>query len=224
MSNVKYRSGDYTAARPVGGLRNESPLLPELNDVLIFHQDYQQRTDLFVALPYNSMNPDLITPAYLFDESPREDIGGNVSKWTRSWARIPTSYGKAGGVYPFTIPPFDGTPGRPAKKLPMAMEIWRDFFLCGNSGVYSSWQQIPITKAFAPYYVNTDDPTDNNAILAWTHGSFDGALADDGTTWPTLSQYRGWINSGARLQVEDDKVSNWRGGIYMRERFTVLAQ
>ncbi|MDE2103927.1 MAG: hypothetical protein KGL39_42215 [Patescibacteria group bacterium] len=224
MSNIKYRSGDFTVATAVGQLRNESPLLPELNDVLIFQQDFMQRGDLFVALPYNTINPNLVDPAYLFDESPRQDMGGNVVKWTRSWARIPTSYGKAGGIYPFVIPAFEGTPGRPAKKLPMAMEVWRDFFLCGNWGVYGSWQDIPIQKAFSPYYVDPADPTNKTNLLSWTHGSFENALANDGTTWPTISQYVGWINSGVRIQVEDDKVTNWRGGIYMRERFTVLAQ
>lgn len=223
-NNVKYRSGDFTVATPVGGLRNESPLLPELNDVLIFHQDYMQRTDLFAALPYNSVNPSLLNPAYLFDESPREDIGGNVSKWTRSWVRIPDSYGKAGGIYPYTFPAFDGDPGRNARKSPVAMEILRDFFLCGNGGVYASWQNIPITRAFAPYRINPDDATDKTGILSFVPGQADDALSDDGTTWPTLTTYRGWIISGQTLIVEDDKVTNFRGGVYMRERFTILAQ
>ena len=43
MSHIKYRSGDFTVATPCSGLRNESPLLPELNDVLVFHQDFVQR-------------------------------------------------------------------------------------------------------------------------------------------------------------------------------------
>src|ERR1035437_607094 len=193
MSNIKYRSCDFTQATPVGGLRNESPLLPELNDVLIFHQDQMIRTDLFYALPYNSLNPNLFDAAYLFDESPREDIGGNISKWTRSWARIPSSYGKSGGIYPYVFPAFDGTPGRNARRSPVAMEIWRDFFLCGNSGAFSSWQQIPIQRAFAPYRVNTEPGMsgDQTNLLAFVPGQSDDPLADDGSTWPTLSQYRG---------------------------------
>ena len=224
MSNVKYRSGDFTVDMPVGLLRNESPLLPELNDVLIFHQDFMQRADCFTALPYNSIYPGLLNPAYLFDESPREDIGGNIFKWTRSWVRVPSSYGKAGGVYPYTFPAFDGTPGRNARKVSVAMEITRDFFLCGRSGVYGSWQDIPITRAFIPYRVNEDDPTDQTNILAFVHGQQDDALADDGSTWPTLSQYKSLISTNQRLIVEDDKVTNFRGGVYMRERMTILAQ
>ena len=224
MSNVKYRSGDFTVDMPVGLLRNESPLLPELNDVLIFHQDFMQRADCFTALPYNSIYPGLLNPAYLFDESPREDIGGNIFKWTRSWVRVPSSYGKAGGVYPYTFPAFDGTPGRNARKVSVAMEITRDFFLCGRSGVYGSWQDIPITRAFIPYRVNEDDPTDQTAVLAFTAGQQDDALTDDGDTWPTLTQYRNLIKSQVRIVVEDDKVTNFRGGVYMRERMTILAQ
>jgi len=48
-NNIKYMSGDFTAATAVGALRNESPLLPELNDVLIFKQDYMQFISDFVA-------------------------------------------------------------------------------------------------------------------------------------------------------------------------------
>jgi hypothetical protein len=216
MSHVKYRSGSFTLATPVSALRNESPLLPELNDILIFHQDFMQLGQNFVAQDYNTPNPDLVTPAYLFDESPREDIGGGVVKWTRSWVRIPSSYGKAGGVYPYIFPGF--ADGRNPFQMPVAMQITRDFFLCGNFGMFASWQNIPIIKAFQIY--KDGDPTQ---ILTPQIGDSSNYILDD-TTTPTLADYQAMIAAGTPLQVEDSKVTNFRGGVYMRERFTVIAQ
>lgn len=219
MSNIKYRSGNWAVATPVGAIRNESPLLPELNDVLIFHQDFVQLTNSFVRLDYNSINPDLIGPAaYLFNESPREDYGGNCVKWTRSWARIPISYGKAGGTYPYPFPAFDDdTDFRVELRKPVAMEILRDFFLCGTGGVFPSWQQIPIIKGFQIFDLAV------NAFIECTKGVRDPSGGDPGTS-PSLSQYEAMVSAGTFIDAEDSKVTNWRGGIYMRERYQVVAR
>lgn len=223
-NNVKYVSGDWTVAKAMGILRNESPLLPELNDVLIFHQDYVQRLDYFAALDYNTPNPDLLGPtAYLFNESERQDFGGNRVRWTRSWVRIPNSYGKAGGSYPYAFPGFDsgaavGSRDSGVRKL-VAMEILRDFFLCGNFGTFTSWENIPIIQAFQPYDIQAD-PTD---ISAFTDTLRDPSGSDAGTS-PSLSEYKAMIAAGAVIDVQDSKVTNFRGGVYMRERFTVKAR
>jgi hypothetical protein len=217
-NNVKYRSGDWAVATPIGIIRNESPLLPELNSVLIFHQDYVQLLNNFVALDYNTINLDIGGDfAYLVNESERLDFGGNSVRWTRSWARIPQSYGKAGGTYPYPFPGFDG--GRDVVRKPVAMEILRDFFLCGAGGAFSTWQDIPIIKAFQPYDIQPD-PAD---ISAFTDTLRDAAGSDPGTS-PSLAGYRAMIAGNEFIDVEDSKVTNWRGGIYMRERYTVRAQ
>jgi len=222
MSNVKYRSGDWTVAKPIGILRNESPLLPELNDVLVFHQDYVQLGNYFQALDYNSINPDLAgPPAYLFNESERSDFGGNVVRWTRSWVRIPNNYGKAGGTYPFEFPGYvSGSNIRLPFKKPVAMEVLRDFFLCGNFGAYPTWQDIPIIRGWGPYNI-LPDPTDTSFDSANTLR--DPSPGDLGTS-PSLSDYRAMIAAGAVIDVQDSKVTNFRGGVYMRERYTVVAQ
>jgi hypothetical protein len=224
MSNIKYFSGDFTVAMPVGILRNESPLLPELNDVLIFHQDYVQLLSSWGAQDYNTLNPDLLgAPAYLFNESEREDFGGGVVRWTRSWARVPSSYGKAGGTYPYPFPGFDSpstSASRDVIKKPVAMEILRDFFLCGLGGVFDSWQEIPIIPAFQPYEIQAD-PAD---ITCFTDTLRDPDGAGDLGTFPSISQYKARVAADEILDVEDSKVTNFRGGIYMRERYTVRAQ
>lgn len=223
MSNVKYRSGDWTVAQPIGGLRHESPLLPELNDVLIFHQDFVQLGAYWVAQDYNTPHPTLFPLAFLFDESPREDYGGNAVRWTRSWVRVPNSYGKAGRTYPFPFPGFDSPIARASRevfKFPVAIEILRDFFLCGNGGTFTTWQDIPIIRGFRPYDIQPD-PTDISVTVD-TLRDPDGS-GDLGTS-PSLSEYKALIAAGGVIDVEDSAVVNFRGGVYMRERYTVKAQ
>lgn len=231
MSNIKYRSGNFTVATPVGILRNESPLLPELNDVLVFHQDFVQLAANFVRLDYNTPNPDLLgDTAYLFNESPREDYGGNCVKWTRSWSRIPISYGKAGGTYPYPFPAFSTSvqnTSREVLEIAVAMEILRDFFLCGEFGALTSWQEIPIIPAFRPYLIQADGDT---TITSTDTDSRGFLLSDPNPSIPTLgtspsiADYKAMIAAGTIIDVQDSKVTNFRGGIYMRERYTVKAR
>ena len=225
MSNVKYRSGDWTVAKPIGILRDESPLQPELKDVLVFHQDYVQLLAYWQKLDYNSINPELAgDPAYLFNESEREDYGGLCVRWTRSWVRIPQSYGKAGGTCPYAFPGFDAATDfgsrEPGQKKLVALEILRDFFLCGNFGAFASWQDIPVIPQFQPYDIDTADLTD---ISAFVDTLRDASGSDPGTS-PSLSEYKAMIANGGIIDVQDSKVTNFRGGVYMRERFTVKAQ
>jgi hypothetical protein len=224
MSHIKYRSGNWQVATPIGGLRHESPLLPELNDVLIYHQDFVQLNDFWVAQDYNTQHPTLFPIAYLFNESPREDYGGNAVRWTQSWVRIPNSYGKAGGTYPVPFPGFDSLVARASRaafKFPVAIEILRDFFLCGVGGAYPTWQDIPIIKGFRPYEINDLDPTDTSATTD-TLSDPDPSSGDPGTS-PSITAYKGLIAAGSIIDVEDSKVINFRGGVYMRERYTVKA-
>jgi len=221
--NIRYRSGDWTIAKPIGILRNESPLLPELNEVLVFHQDYVQLQSTWLPLDYNSINPDLLgPPAYLFNESERQDFTGNCFRWTRSWVRIPSSYGKAGGTYPFEFPGFV-TPNNirlPFRK-PVAMEVLREFFLCGVGAVFASWQEIPIIQGFRPYNIN---PLDLNDFTLDSGNTLRDPSAGDPGTSPSLSEYKAMIAAGTAIDVQDSKVTNFRGGVYMRERYTVKAQ
>ena len=102
----------------------------------------------------------------------------------------------------------------------MALQILRDFFLCGNFGTFTSWQDIPIIRGFRPYDLQ-DDPAD---ISQDSGNSLRDPSGSDLGTSPSLSDYKALIASGGFIDVEDSKVVNWRGGIYMRERYLVRAQ
>lgn len=207
-NNIAYRSGDFTQAIPVGILRHESPLLPFSNEVIVFHQDYVQLGAYFVALDYNSINLDIAgATAYLINESPREDFGGNCVKWTRSWARVPDSYDLPGGVYQFQFPGFDT--GRQPIVLPMALTIHRDFFLCGNHSAFTQWQDIPINRGLIIY--EDGDITQKTDTLS-------------DTSTPTLATYQALVNAETPLQIEDSKITPIFGSIFVREDYFVKAQ
>jgi hypothetical protein len=207
-NNIKYRSRDWTVATPIGTIRHESPLLPFSNEVLVFHQDFVQLNAYYVALDYNTQNLDIGgNPAFLIDEGPREDYRGNVVKWTRSWARVPSSYDMPGGVYQYQFPAFDT--GRLPIVLPVALTIHRDFFLCGNNGTFTQWQDIPINRGLIIY--EDGDITQKTDTLS-------------DTSTPTLADYQAMVNSNATIQIEDSKITPWRGSIFVREDYFVIAQ
>src|SRR5262249_55486019 len=71
-TNTKYVSGDHTLATAMGGVTNESPLLPFNNEVLTFRQKFRQFADFFAALDYNTPNLNISgATAYLINETPR---------------------------------------------------------------------------------------------------------------------------------------------------------
>ncbi len=208
MSNIKYRSGDFTLATQIGAMRHESPLLPFLNEVILFHQDVVQRAEYFEALDYNTISADIGgTTAYLINESPREDYGGNCLKWTRTWARVPSAHYIPGGIYQYQFPGFDG--GRDPMVFGVKLTIHRTFFLCGNHGAYTQWQDIPINEGLKPY--DDGDITQKTDTLS-------------STSTPTLATYQAWVNAGTPIQIEDSKITPIFGSIFVREDFLVNAQ
>lgn len=208
MSNIKYRSGDFTVAKQIGAMRHASPLLPFSNEVILFEQDVVQRAEYFVALDYNTLSLDIAgAPAYLINESPRQDYTGNCLRWTRTWARVPSTYDMPGGIYQYQFPGFDT--GRPPIVLPVALTIHREFFLCGNNGAFAQWQDIPINQGLKPY--EDGDITQKTDTLS-------------DTSTPTLAAYQAWVNAGTPIQIEDSKITPIFGSIFVREDFFTVAQ
>lgn len=212
-NNVKYRSGDFSKATPIGVIRNESPLLPFSNEVLIFHQDFVQLASAFVALDYNTPNPDIGgRTAFLIAESPREDFGGRCVKWTRSWARVPDSYNMPGGNYQYQFPGIASKNSLRSKFTTAAkLTIHRDFFLCGNNGVanggYSQWQDIPATPGFRIQNALPEDPD-----------------TLDVDTIPSAEEYLALVANGTPIQIEDSKILPWQGSIFVRENYFIIAR
>ena len=88
--------GDFTVATPVSLPVFSSPL-PNDTAQLIFKQDFMQLlvnvTPLALNTPYCTTGfiPDL-SGYYLIAEGEKQDMGGGVVKWTRTYSAVPASY------------------------------------------------------------------------------------------------------------------------------------
>lgn len=87
-----YTDGDFTVAEITGARRWSDPL--NRGEATTFDEDYIQALTSWRALPLDTLHPDP-TPfdyAVLVGESPLQDLGGGIVKWTRTYSLIPLSY------------------------------------------------------------------------------------------------------------------------------------
>ena len=222
-NNVKYRSGNFDLAIPVGLMTEDTPLMPDLNLRLIFRQKLWQSATTYETPPYNDplygfpnfVNGVPNATAFCCGDGPRRDVNGNIFEFERSFALVPPAYERSGGIYQYTFPGLSSATRDPWP-WPSRVTVQRTFFLCGNNGVFTQWQDIPIQKSFQPYLDN---------IYQFVN------LLDD-TTTPTEADYLAAVTSnvplgleGTRvnsqgvveLLIEDSKICQWFGSIYVRD-------
>ncbi len=201
-NNLKYMSRDFSVETPTGLIEHETPLLPDLREILVFRQKFMQLSDYYVSPNFNEPSTVISAPtAYCCGDTIRQDVGGRCVRWERTWARVPDSYEKAGGIYRKVFPGLSAA-GRDPTEWPVRVTVVRDFFLCGDFGVFAQWQDIPVNKAFQPY--EDGDVWRNTDIL-------------DDTTTPTEADYIAMIVAGTPVLLEDSKVYPWFGSVYVRE-------
>src|SRR5512146_759864 len=101
-----YVDGDFTVAEPVSLPVFSSPIRATTAEY-IFTQDWMQYRADFLPLALNTPHPSAgQNPDYsaflLVSEGPRQDIGGGVVKWTRTYAKVPDPYDEFESYsYPF---------------------------------------------------------------------------------------------------------------------------
>lgn len=97
--------GDFTVPVPVGPIRR-LPAFPNVNQFAIIEQDYLQFAANFSpeALDTEHGTED---DFYLVEETPHQDYGNGLVKWTRRYAEIPpsrTSYESHAHIFPGLTP------------------------------------------------------------------------------------------------------------------------
>jgi hypothetical protein len=209
-NNVKYRSGNFTTATQIGAYRDEEPLLPDYNGVLVRRADFMQLWSSFVALDLNTVLAD-DTRFKLVDESPHEDVGGGHVKWTRTWARIPNTHYKPGGVYYYSFPGLDLVRDVTAQ-MPVWAKIKREFYLVGPGGTYATFEALVAAKLVRAqqYYLTNKGPS---AILSGDSGSALDYVLRPSTT-PTDSDWATFIANNDVIVAEDSKIDRWMGNIF----------
>ena len=141
--------------------------IAELDELNVFTQDWTQNRSDKTATALGTAHP-VETTAYLVEESPEQDLGGDVVKWTRSYAKIPSTHTFPGGTISFSFPGFYGfvytlgssvttIDGRERFTKTVKVRINREYFLCITGQTYTTPGAIPIIDAQGFFYGDPDD-------------------------------------------------------------------
>jgi hypothetical protein len=211
--------GDFTVATACSAARKLFPI-PGDNTSFIVEQDFMQFFANFTPLALNTAHP-TFTNAYLVEETPLQDLGGGVARWTRRYAQIPATrdeyetfaYHFIGFEGNFNI----GSPlitGRDRFTKVVVSRIHYEYFLCAAGQPYEDPGDIPIISEqqylAAP---GSDMPVD------WLRDSPPFDVPSD----PTRAAYEAMIAAGTEIVAEDSRVSRWLGNIYERSTRYVKA-
>lgn len=224
-----YIDGDYTVPNPVSAPVFSSPL-PGVAAQVVLTQVFQQFNEWFEPTALNTPYPTDLNPDYedfvLCSESERQDIGGAIVSWTRTYAKVPdTRY--EGTSMTFNFPGLVGTyttPGtsstfnvtlRLSQTLPVTSKMRVDYFLCGTGGSYSDLSLIPViqhTRFYLPIMNGVSEV-----------GKQDVTILDTATV-PTTAEYQADQAGGLfDIVAQDSQVTRWMGNIFQRTTLYIPA-
>lgn len=213
-----YTDGDFTVASATGVSRISFPIDGDITAQII-EQDYIQLAANFAPLALSTPHPDIAT-AYLVGESPLEDLGGGVVRWTRTFATIPANRSdyesftyRFPGILGDYNPPYnqywvtDPGDGRDPRTDTVTSRMAYEYFLCEVGQTYETADDIPIIEAQEYTLVGN-----NNAVINYLLA--EGVYPDDST--PTKEDYLAAIAAETEIVAEDSAVSRYRGNIFQR--------
>jgi hypothetical protein len=91
-----YVDGDFAVAKAVSQPVFEAPF-QGVNINYVLRQDFMQFKVSYVPLPLNTPHPDFAT-FILVAETPQQDCGGGIVRWTRIYAQVPATYSQPQSV------------------------------------------------------------------------------------------------------------------------------
>jgi|SRR6185437_15197970 len=233
-----YTDGDFTVPNPVT-LPVLSAPIQGVNVDYILTQEFVQLEANFTSLPLNTAYPNSAGSSpgadfagddsynsagfILVGEGPRQDIGAGVVRWTRRYARIPsTHYDPVQVSYQFPgfleFLPLETLVRNPfTRSVPGTVEY--AYFLAGTN-TQAAIQAVETTNyVAAQQYVwpRTFSPPLPSSSLQVDY------LWD--LTTPTLATYASWVSSGTITIVPyASQFTRWEGNILRREVITILPQ
>lgn len=238
LPNLVYVSGDHSAPQPVGLPEFQAPFEHSNVDYLL-KQDFQCALNDFAPLALNTPHPDFPEFVLVAESEPKKDVTGGMVKWTRTYAKVPTTFTEPGGNLNYTIIGFAGgasgeigdltiAVGREPRPKNQECQLTHEFFLVGPDEDYETWEAIPVTPAqtyvldyhaLDPGYDNVNFPT----TLLRDTPPFGIASV------PTRADYETWIAADKAdvtsfsIVAEDSTLSRWQGNIYRRTTRRVKA-
>jgi hypothetical protein len=160
-------------------------------------------------------------------ESPREDIGGQTVRWTRTYAKVPAPYNLAGNYsyhFPEFIYEFGGvnvpvTSSRDAFPETVVSRIHFEYFLLD-----------PVNGPLrTPLDIQKTFPVDIQRIYRNAQGvpvrNYCNFLTQDDTpTIPSIIDWLSWIENGTEIIAQVGPIRNWMGNIIERQTVYILPQ
>lgn len=219
-----YVDGDFTSAQPCS-LPVLSAPIPHDKVEYVLKQDFIVLRKSFVPLDIMTAHPSASkTPDYsaylLCNESEREDIGGGIVRWTRTYATKPSTWSQIEGNYAYNFIGLAGTfgigdlvTGRKRFTRSVPLLVTRDYYLIGAGGDYATSDLIPINAEQLYYFNNAYWPID---FL------FDSPPFATAST-PSLTAYLALVSGGSYIDVEASSVEQWLGNFFVRTTRQVKA-
>lgn len=217
-----YIDGDFDVAKPCSQRRLSAPF-PGVSTDLLIEQDFIQFFANFSPLAINTADSGTgaVSGAYLVEETPLQDLGGGVAKWTRVFAKVPSTRSEFESfIYHFpgyseayiNGVPQDSSGYRRPFDLTVTSRMQYDYFITGSGQTYTTPQAIP-TNIRQRYYITAYGPTI----------PIDGPFLGSATT-PTKTAYVSLVSNGTEIIAEDSHLERWKGNIFVRATRYVVAQ
>jgi hypothetical protein len=249
-----HADGDFTVPAACWLPAFSSPLAVSTKEY-VFTQEWMQSRKTVSATTIGTGHPSSgLTPDYsafkLISEGPKNDIGGGLVKWQRTYAKAPDSHDEFES-YSYSFIGFVGTisrsggviaTGRARNAAVVTSRVRHDYFLVGAGQTYANAGVIPIVRAQGYYAGASPGPAE--AIVtdyicdAFTNTDTGQAVP---ATVPSRSTYNAWVSAAlaygfdpgavsvlganpGQIVAEDSRITRWMGPIFLRQTRYVLAQ
>ncbi len=211
--------GDFSTATIAGALLLDAPI-PGDATKYVATQDYVQRLDLYTPLAMNTAHSTL-SGFTLQGETKPNHVGGGIGMFTRTYAKLPTSYYEPStftynfiGFWGVFGPTETTATGRQRFQKKVACRIKKDFFLVGAGSIYTDLTDIPLIYA-QKYYFGTDP----NLATDYLGDAPPLSSASN----PSRTAYEAMITAGDEIAADDSSIDRWMGNIIVRSTPYVVA-
>lgn len=229
------------ASGPTGFPQVDAPVLscpfPSVNIAYVLHQQMRCLHNYWQPCPLNTPYDESVyrgviewpeLGGYLLcEESERQDVGGGVVEWTRTYAQVPATHYQPTSInyrfIQFLFPTvINGTTffpvnGRPSFEQTVTGSVKFEYFLL-NDG--ESLFDVPTLQPYQ-YYSNQINSVARNIFA-------DFLLPDtypDGPTIPSIEEYTDLIGDATTpIIAQPSQIRRWMGNIIERQTIYIVAQ
>lgn len=218
--------GTFTSASLDGSWRKSFPI-PGDNISCIVEQEFMMAFSSFAPIALNTPHATFAT-AYLVAESPLQDLGGGIARWTRTYAQVPSARDEPEdystyfpGLLGTLTPPYnqywiESDSGRDPRVEPAQSRLHYEYFLCGTGLTYETWEEIPIIPAQVFTLVGNDQAKIDYLLPEGVYWSDSVPSKEE---WVALVAGGGGMGEGANAGefiAEKSRIERYLGNIWCR--------